>query len=191
MKKAQNSRRPRARAQKRNNGQKGGNNGNRSMGQVKGNPKQQLEKYKALARDAQQAGDRILAENYLQHADHYQRVINERYGPPVEEPEVEDDYEDSEDEGEAEVQQQRPSRSRRARVRAAQEAEERDVNRTDPSDSDQPTENRDEREMASAELPLGDGGDAPRPKRRRGRPPKPKAAEDQATDQPAGDVVAG
>lgn len=47
---------------------------------VRGNAWQVYEKYQALARDAQSAGDRILAENYLQHAEHYFRVteaINE------------------------------------------------------------------------------------------------------------------
>ncbi len=32
-------------------------------------------KYQTLARDAQSAGDRIRAENYLQHADHYYRLV--------------------------------------------------------------------------------------------------------------------
>ena len=33
-------------------------------------------KYIALARDAQSSGDPVLAENYLQHAEHYYRLIN-------------------------------------------------------------------------------------------------------------------
>jgi uncharacterized protein DUF4167 len=37
---------------------------------------QLFEKYLALARDAQAAGDRIAAENYSQHAEHYFRIIN-------------------------------------------------------------------------------------------------------------------
>jgi len=43
---------------------------------VRGNANQVLEKYLALARDAQSAGDRIAAENYFQHAEHYFRIIN-------------------------------------------------------------------------------------------------------------------
>jgi hypothetical protein len=35
-----------------------------------------LEKYLGLARDAQASGDRIAAENYYQHAEHYYRTIN-------------------------------------------------------------------------------------------------------------------
>jgi hypothetical protein len=34
------------------------------------------EKYLAMARDAATAGDRIAAENYQQHAEHYFRIIN-------------------------------------------------------------------------------------------------------------------
>lgn len=43
---------------------------------VRGNAYQVLEKYLAMARDATSAGDRIAAENYLQHAEHYYRLIN-------------------------------------------------------------------------------------------------------------------
>lgn len=43
---------------------------------VRGNAYQVLEKYLALARDASAAGDRIASENYLQHAEHYYRLIN-------------------------------------------------------------------------------------------------------------------
>jgi hypothetical protein len=42
---------------------------------VRGNAWQVFEKYQALARDAQSAGDRVAAENYLQHAEHYFRII--------------------------------------------------------------------------------------------------------------------
>lgn len=42
---------------------------------VRGNAWQVYEKYLSLARDAQGSGDRVLAENYLQHAEHYFRVI--------------------------------------------------------------------------------------------------------------------
>lgn len=44
---------------------------------IRGNAFQINEKYLALARDAMSAGDRVQAESYLQHAEHYQRLINE------------------------------------------------------------------------------------------------------------------
>lgn len=43
---------------------------------IRGNAFQVHEKYLALARDASASGDRIAAENYMQHADHYFRIIN-------------------------------------------------------------------------------------------------------------------
>lgn len=44
---------------------------------IRGTAYQINEKYVTLARDATSAGDRVLAESYLQHAEHYQRFINE------------------------------------------------------------------------------------------------------------------
>jgi hypothetical protein len=55
----------------------GGNYGNRLDNRQRGNASQLLEKYKALARDAQQAGDRVTAEYYLQYAEHYYRVLGD------------------------------------------------------------------------------------------------------------------
>lgn len=42
---------------------------------VRGNAWQVYEKYQALARDATSSGDRVAAENYQQHAEHYYRII--------------------------------------------------------------------------------------------------------------------
>ncbi len=42
---------------------------------IRGNAQHVFEKYQQLARDAGAAGDRVLAENYLQHAEHYFRVL--------------------------------------------------------------------------------------------------------------------
>ena len=37
-----------------------------------------IEKYNNLAREALSVGDKILSENYFQHADHFTRVLSER-----------------------------------------------------------------------------------------------------------------
>ena len=37
-----------------------------------------IEKYNVLAREASSNGDKILSENYLQHADHFTRILNEQ-----------------------------------------------------------------------------------------------------------------
>jgi len=42
---------------------------------IRGTAQQIAEKYATLARDAQSSGDRVMAENYLQHAEHYNRLI--------------------------------------------------------------------------------------------------------------------
>jgi len=69
----------------------GGNNGNQNRKgpnpltrnyesngpdvKIRGSAQQIAEKYATLARDAQSSGDRVMAENYLQHAEHYNRII--------------------------------------------------------------------------------------------------------------------
>jgi hypothetical protein len=59
----------------------GGQRGNfdHNAGRMRGNAQQLMDKYLALARDATMQGDRVLAENYFQHADHYYRVLNARF----------------------------------------------------------------------------------------------------------------
>lgn len=42
---------------------------------IRGTPAHIAEKYISYARDAQSSGDPVLAENYLQHAEHYNRII--------------------------------------------------------------------------------------------------------------------
>lgn len=44
-------------------------------GKVRGTPQQIIDKYQALARDAQLSGDRIAHENFLQHSEHYSRLL--------------------------------------------------------------------------------------------------------------------
>ena len=76
-----------------NNGGGGGNNNNNNNNRkgpnpltrnyesngpdvkIRGSAQQIAEKYATLARDAQSSGDRVMAENYLQHAEHYNRII--------------------------------------------------------------------------------------------------------------------
>ena len=50
----------------------------KSPGRNNHNAPKLIEKYKNLAREALSSGDKILSENYFQHADHFTRVLNER-----------------------------------------------------------------------------------------------------------------
>jgi Domain of unknown function (DUF4167) len=43
---------------------------------VRGTAQQLFEKYLQLGRDATSGGDRVLAEGYFQHAEHYFRILN-------------------------------------------------------------------------------------------------------------------
>lgn len=46
-------------------------------GKVRGTPQQIIEKYQMLAGDAQRSNDRVAAENFSQHAEHYTRMLAE------------------------------------------------------------------------------------------------------------------
>lgn len=60
----------------------GGNNPNRTFDssgpevKIRGSASHVYEKYLQLARDANSSGDRVMAENYLQHAEHYWRIMS-------------------------------------------------------------------------------------------------------------------
>jgi len=80
MKPNSNFKRSRGRGNRRSNGA-GRSSGNVNDAKSRNNANQTHEKYLALARDALAGGDRVAAENYFQHADHYYRVVagkNER-----------------------------------------------------------------------------------------------------------------
>jgi len=100
---------------------------------VRGNAAHVAEKYMQLARDAQSSGDSVMAENYLQHAEHYFRIVSSaqqalngtRDGQSQDDIEFDDDVSDinsrfsspqpvqqtngNENEDEAPVQVQRPA----------------------------------------------------------------------------------
>ena len=74
----------RQRGRNRKPGGGGGNNANPNRSwdsqgpenmKVRGNAQTVYERYMQLARDAASSGDRVLAENFLQHAEHYFRVL--------------------------------------------------------------------------------------------------------------------
>lgn len=80
----------RGRGRNNNNNNNNNNNGNMRKGsnpltrtydssgpdvKIRGTAQHIAEKYAQLARDAQGFGDRVMAENYLQHAEHYNRII--------------------------------------------------------------------------------------------------------------------
>ena len=75
----------------RGRGRRPQNNHNRAFDstgpdvKIRGTAAHVYEKYLQLARDANSAGDRVMAENYLQHAEHYYRILMAQ-GPQVNQP---------------------------------------------------------------------------------------------------------
>jgi len=63
---------------------------------IRGNAQHIADKYVALARDVQAAGDRVMAENYLQHAEHYMRIILSAQPQFVQSPRVEPNFDEGE-----------------------------------------------------------------------------------------------
>lgn len=155
----------RSRNKNRNNRPSGGNIINRVFdssgpdGKVRGTPQQIIEKYNQLHRDAVLSGDRVDAENFAQHAEHYTRLLAEAQR------EVEAKREEQEEQNRQ--RQAERDRERQERLKAQEAAA------NDPANTDQP-------EVAEA-APQGDSGlvDTPeeKPKRPR-RPRKPRPAPD-------------
>lgn len=75
MRQGQQNRRGRGRGRKVQNPLNRNYESNGPEVKIRGNASHIAEKYAALARDALAAGDTITAENFLQHAEHYNRII--------------------------------------------------------------------------------------------------------------------
>lgn len=75
MRQGQQNRRGRGRGRKVQNPLSRNYESNGPDVKIRGNAAHIAEKYSALSRDAQAAGDTIMAENFLQHAEHYNRII--------------------------------------------------------------------------------------------------------------------
>lgn len=90
-----------SRSRNKNNNRRGNNNHGGNIinrvfdssgpeGKVRGTPQQIIDKYQGLARDAQLSGDRIAHENFLQHSEHYSRMLSEAHREMAERKEAQD-----------------------------------------------------------------------------------------------------
>ena len=164
MRQAQQNRRGRGRGRKNQNPLTRSYESNGPDVKIRGTAAHIAEKYGALARDALASGDTVTAENYFQHAAHYNRIIMAV---------------------QAQMQQQ-PDMVNGAAARGRQPAAER---RTRPEDRGEETERREagpvEREAGGHERDADraredrpkrsaqPAGETPRPRRRRTRRPAP------------------
>ena len=82
-------------------------NRNGSMNNIH-NVEKTMQKFQQMAKDAQSNGDPVLAQNYLQHADHYLRrynELNERRENTIDKPSVDEKSFKKEESKEQETQQ--------------------------------------------------------------------------------------
>jgi len=138
---------------------------------IRGTAQHVAEKYMNLARDAQSSGDRVMAENYLQHAEHYNRIIltaqaqmQERFQRDDQASQARDsqDQDDDDRDTDGDVQEQRSDRSEQKSRPERQPRQDRS-DRGDRQDRGERNE-RQER---------GEQGDRPERKPRSEQQPKP------------------
>jgi hypothetical protein len=98
-------------------------------GKVRGTPQQIIEKYQVLARDAQLANDRVAAENFQQHAEHYTRMLAQAQREQAAEQEARRQQHEERNR----QQQEERNRQQQARDQAAA-----DENKAAPRDDQQP-----------------------------------------------------
>ena len=106
-------------------------------GKVRGTPQQIIEKYQQLTRDCQLSGDRVAAENFQQHAEHYMRLQAEAQR----EIDARREQQDRENrEKQAQRDQERNDRSEQRPDRAEQDNQPitSEIGITDPAESPQP-----------------------------------------------------
>jgi hypothetical protein len=187
----------------RPNGSNGGQDrGNRIDNRARGNAAQLLEKYKALARDAQMQGDRVNTEYYLQFADHYFRVLSESRSRFEEQQprQRRDEYvaqsdEDYGDEGERAGSEEPPQPQAEQPIFAMRETDaQRDFGdrpvdgNGDDDEEDRPRPRSRGEDYRAAETGAASDEEAPageeeRPSRRRGRPPRQQPSEQIEVDR--------
>ena len=164
----------------RNQRRRPSNNINRAMDsngpevRIRGTANQIYDKYLTLARDAQSAGDRIKAESYLQHAEHYFRVIRsiqatqQAQQPQAQTPPPDGDGEQPDI---AEVDAGQPNQGRQRRNQPAKDAEKA------------PAEPAAETTTSTEEEPPAEEPKKPRRRRTRKAAPKSEAADAAANDE--------
>ena len=170
---------------------------------VRGNASHVAEKYLQLARDAQSSGDPVLAENYLQHAEHYFRIV--AAGQPQNQGRV-DQFGQSQDQDDDDFE---PINDRFASPEPPQPQRQPDQQSNYSSDSDD-NSGESQAQQPTAPAPImsgeqgsgeggqafiavaGEGGEARRPRdrnrRRRGRGPLDGAPSGDPANEPQPDV---
>ncbi len=82
-------------------------------GKVRGTPQQIIDKYLTLARDAQLSNDRVAEQNFLQHAEHYTRMLGEAQREMQREQEARQSQNQNQGDGEGGGERQHPHHRQR------------------------------------------------------------------------------
>ncbi|WP_375227918.1 DUF4167 domain-containing protein [Roseobacter sp. S98] len=158
----------------RSNNNQGGNVVNRVFdssgpeGKVRGTPQQIIEKYNQLARDAQLSNDRVAAENFQQHAEHYTRMLSEAQR------EIEARREEQE-------RQNRERQAERDRERAERQEREAQQQQNQPDQQPQGGDSSEDGDSNLVETPES------KPRQRRAPRRKPRQrADNDAPEKPSG-----
>ena len=151
-------------------------------GKVRGTPQQIIDKYNQLARDAQLGNDRVAAENFQQHAEHYARMLGE----------AQREQEARREQQERERQQQREQQEKQQQDKAPRDQKgggDRSPDAKPAAKADEPA--GDVIDVADSESGLVETPEEkPAPKRRAPRKPKAKPQDAPAKDEaPAGDAA--
>jgi hypothetical protein len=163
---------------------------------VRGNAQTVFERYQQLARDAASSGDRVLAENFLQHAEHYFRLIramqptrpaSEIIGRDQYNSGFDVDFEEEPGEGGAEVEPSEAEAEPRDRGswRDRDDRRERFRDRDDRPRDDRPRDDRPRDERPREDRPREDRPREDRPREDRPREERPRE------DRPRGERFEG
>lgn len=140
---------------------------------VRGNAAHVAEKYLQLARDAQSSGDSVMAENYLQHAEHYFRIVSSAQqalnGPRDGQSQDDVDFDDDANDVNSRFSSPQPVQP----VHSGNENE-RETSQSEAQPSSQP-------QAETAAASEGDGEQAPRKPRER-RPRRRRPASEGGAD---------
>jgi hypothetical protein len=169
---------------------------NRQDNRSRGNAAQLHEKYKAMARDSQLAGDRVQTEYYLQFADHYFRVLSE--GRPrfedqrprrddymLDDDEDQDDNLNAQEGDEGQEREDRPEREQRPERSPREYRSEREQRpEREPRIEREPRPERDQRpEREPRPEREARNGSEPRPRRERPRRDRDEQDEGQSEER--------
>jgi len=178
MRQGQNGKRSRGRGRRQQNPTNRSYESNGPDVKIRGNANTIVEKYQTLARDAQSSGDRVMAENYLQHAEHYQRILNS-FAPPERQERDGDNRGDEQSDQQSDAPQASDQNSKKDEIKVAGG----DTPQPDIPDDAHPGAN------GTGAAAQADQSEDDKPKRRTRRARKPAAEIEPADDAASSDTT--